>query len=359
MRQPVTTPRTVLRQAGRSARALLFGTAIAIAAIAIAACSPAGEESGSVSSSERQFLSLGSASPGATFYTVGGAIADVMTAAHPSWQVNNEATKGSQENIRRLLRGELDLAVSNAAITYFAVRGGGEWEQAYDVQSIMTLAPNVALFIAPASSGVKTIADLRGRRVIVGPAGAGFENFVRPIVEAHGLTFDDFTALNATQTAAVDQLSDGSAAAAFLGGAIPTASITQAATSMEVLFVPFDPAVRSQLVQDFPFFEEAVIPAGTYRGLERDYEGLNVGSMHLIVAASAPESLVYEMTKAIWDHRSAVVERHPAGRAINERNAARDSGTPFHPGAIRFYREIGIWPESDAAAPDAASGDPQ
>ena len=82
----------------------------------------------------------------------------------------------------------LDLALANAAITYFAVRGERGWEQAYDVRAVMTLAPNVALFVAKKGSGVERIADLAGRRVSVGPAGAGFEMFVGPLLEAHGLT---------------------------------------------------------------------------------------------------------------------------------------------------------------------------
>jgi hypothetical protein len=323
----------------------ILATACLTPLLALACGGGDGGSAGGDAAPERRFLSLGSAPPGGAFYVVGSALADVMTIAHQSWQVTNESTKGSQENIRRLVRGELDLALSNAAITYFAVRGEGDWQAPQEVRSLMTLAPNVALFIAPRQSGVQTIADLRGRRVVIGPAGAGFEDFVGPILGAHGLTWSDLTPLNATQSAAVDQLADGSAAAAFIGGAIPTSSITQAATSQDIVFVPFDDAAKTRLIAEYPFFAPATIPAGTYRGLEQDYAGLNVGDMHLIVASGAPEDLVYEMTKAIWEHRADVVERHPAGRSIREQNAARETGTPFHPGAIRFYREIGIWSE--------------
>ncbi len=137
----------------------------------------------------QRFLSVGTAPPGGAFFVVGGAISEVLN-EHGNvhgWRVTAEATMGSQENIRRLATGELDLALSNSAITYFAVRGEGEWDRPYPVQSVMTLAPNVALFVTLAGSGVRTIADLRGRRVLIGPAGAGFEYFVRPMLEAHGV----------------------------------------------------------------------------------------------------------------------------------------------------------------------------
>ncbi|HUP25758.1 MAG TPA: TAXI family TRAP transporter solute-binding subunit [Thermoanaerobaculia bacterium] len=306
----------------------------------------------------RRFLSLGTAPPGGAFFVVGGALADVLN-TRDGWQVTAEATKGSQENIRRLARGELDFALSNAAITYFAVRGTEGWEQAYPMRSVMTLAPNVGLFVAPQSSPVKALADLRGRRVVVGPAGAGFEYFLKPLLGAHGVRYEDFTPLNNTQTGTVDMLTDGSAAAAFLGGAIPTASITQASSSLDLHFVPFESSQVAGVVAQYPFFQEAVIPAGTYRGLDQDFQALDVGSMHLITGADVPDDLVYEVTKAIWDLRDQVTSRHPAGRDIRADNVTRDVGTEFHPGAVRFYREIGIWPAAgsgeEAATPSAAS----
>ena len=294
---------------------------------------------------ERRFLSLGTAPPGGAFFVVGSALGEVLQTHGPEgWQVTAEATKGTQENIRRLASGELDLALANAAISHFAVRGEGAWEKAYGIRTVMTLAPNVALFITPSDSGVERIADLAGRRVVVGPAGAGFEYFLRPILAAHDVEYEDFTPLYATQAGAVDLLADGSADAAFLGGAVPTASITQAATTQDVRFVPFDEAAKESLIATYPFFARASVPVGTYRGQDEEFLGLNVGSMHLIAFESADEELIYQATRTLWERREQVVEKHAAGRAIQAGNIVRDTGTPFHPGAERFYREIGIWP---------------
>lgn len=317
----------------------------------LAACGAPSSDDGAPAAAQR-FLSLGSAPTGGAFFVVGSALAEVADEfGEEGWSVTSEATAGSQENIRRLIQGDLDFALSNAAISYFAVRGGASWDKEYPIRAVMTLAPNVALFITPDDSGIATLADLRGRRVVVGPAGAGFEMFVAPLLESHGLTYDDFTPLHATQTSAVDLLSDGSADAAFLGGAVPTASITQAASSMAIRLVPFTDEGKARAIADYPFFHAATIPAGTYRGQDEDYHGLNVGSMHLITAAGTDEELVYAFTKTIYENRERVIERHPAGRAIRPEVVVRDTGTPFHPGAIRYYREIGIWPEGGAGAP--------
>ncbi len=294
----------------------------------------------------RRFLSVGTAPPGGAFFVVGGAIAQVVDdhGGALSWDVTAEATKGTQENIRRLVRGELDFALANAAISYFAVRGQGAWGEKQEISAVMTLAPNIALFVTPQGSGLRNIGDLKGKRVVVGPAGAGFEYFLEPILKAHGVTYEDFSPLHNTQAGAVDMLADGSAAAAFLGGAVPTASITQASASRNIRFIPFGAAEKERLFQDFPFFNAATIPAETYRGQAEAFEGMNVGSMHLVTRASLDEETVYRFTRILYENRAEVVRKHPAGKAIHPRNVIRNTGTPFHKGAVRYYREIGIWP---------------
>jgi len=317
---------------------------LAMSSLVMVSCGPADDTGESPDS--RRFLSLGTAPPGGAFFVVGGALSEVLQ-THPgpiSWQVTAEATKGTQENIRRLAGGELDLALANAAITYFAVRGQGKWESPQPVQAVMTLAPNVALFLTPASTGIESLKDLVDHRVVIGPAGAGFEYFVGPILEAHGVSYDDLSVLHNTQAAAVDMLADGSAAAAFLGGAIPTASITQATSTQDIRFIPFADEAVEELVTSYPFFDRVAVPAGTYRNQDEPFFGLNVGSMHLITGADQEEDLIYEVTRTLWEFRSEVVERHAAGRAIQPEVVVRDTGVEFHPGAVRYYQEIGIWP---------------
>ena len=335
-----------LRLEGTNMRQVGFLVALMLGILA-ASCGGGGGGDESVDQApSRVFLSLGTAPPGGAFFVVGSALAEVMNefGGGLGWNTTAEATSGSQENIRRLDSGELDFAMSNAAITYFAVRGSEGWEKAYPMRTVMTLAPNVALFIAPANSDVETISDLRGNRVGVGPAGAGFEYFVGPLLGAHGITYDDFTPLNATQAGAVDLIADGSAAAVFVGGAVPTASITQASASQDIHFIPFDEDARQALIDEYLFFNAATIPAETYRGQTDAYEGLDVGSMHLITSTAVDEELVYNVTKTLYEQRESVVQKHAAGRAINPSNVVRDTGTEFHAGAIRFYQEIGIWP---------------
>ena len=307
-------------------------------------------------SGERQYVTLGTAPVGGAFAPVGNAIAAVLNEfkSEHDWKVQSQGTKGSQQNIRMLDKGEIQLAMSNSAISYHAARGIGVWDKKYDVRAVVTLAPNIGLFITKKSSGIKTLADLKDKRVTVGPAGAGFEMFLGPLMTMHGVDYGTntqpgFTPMNETYSASIQLLGDDNADAAFIGGAIPTPAVTQACMSYDIAFVQYDEEARQKLIDEYDFYQAASIPAKnkdgkpTYKGLEEDFPALNVGSMHLITYENVDEDLVYHLTKTVWENRKEIAKRHTAANTINEGNAARFTGTEFHAGAIRFYKEIGIW----------------
>jgi len=308
-----------------------------------------------------KYITIGTAPTGGTFFVVGNAIQQQLEKhadENPWHKAEANGTKGSQENIRRLAAGEIELGMSNSAISYYAYRGESGWGKKYDIRAVVTIAPNVAMFLTKQGTGIETIADLRGKRVVIGPAGAGFEMFVGPILEEHGLTLADLDKLNAGQSQTVDLLADGSADAVFLGGAFPTSSIVQACSTMDVVFIPFDAAARERLIEKYPFFDPITLPAfdaddpeadesKTYRDLKAPFAGLSVGSMHVITSAAMDDDTIYHVAKTLWENRKRLAEAHGSLNFIREDNAARYSGVPFHPGAEKFYKEIGIWPEND------------
>jgi len=366
---------------------------------------------------ERHFLSFGTAPVGGTFPVVGGAIAEVLNTyrGHHSWQVQIKGSKGSQENIRRLARGQFKLGMCNAAISYFATRAQSRWksEGAYRVRAVCTLAPLVAMFITKKDSGIRSIKDLKGTRVVIGPAGAGFEMFVTPILKAHGVRRETFTSLNAPQGIAVDMLSDGAADAAFLGGALPAQSIIQAARSFDVHVIPFDPNVRAHLVRDYPFFKaipHALVKSRYKRILNYELEEsinkmsqlealtfvkhqalmvdgledmelselksalvgavfgwLNVGSMQVVTHEDVDKDLIKSLLQVLWENRLELAQKHPALSFLQIKSVALPNGwrrvvqgaplytgIEFHPGAIEFYEthpEIGFRPNKNNTIP--------
>ncbi|MBL8852672.1 MAG: TAXI family TRAP transporter solute-binding subunit [Planctomycetaceae bacterium] len=303
---------------------------------------------GTASTGKRLFISVGTAPAGAVFNSVGSAICEVVNENRGdlNWTANAEATGGSMENIRLLSQDKLQFAMSNASITYFAVRGTEGWEQKHDVQSVISLFPNIAMFVTLANSGIQNIADLKGKRVYIGPEGAGFEYFIKPILEAHGLKLSDLEVRYGTQQEATEMLSDGTVVAAMLGGGTPNPAITQVAQGNAIRFLPYEESAKQKLLEQYPFFTAATIPAGTYNGIDGEFAGLSVGWAHLIVHQSQDEETVYQLTKLLWENREKIATRNRAAAGIKPETAAQTTGVPYHAGAEKYFREIGIWPEA-------------
>ena len=334
----------MLRQSNRR---FFFLTSLAAAAMLISAgCNDDPDAANGGDGGGRQFVTIGTAPDGGAFAPVGNAITNVVDSnkGDLNWVVSAQGTKGTQENIRKLEAGEIEFAMSNAVIAYFAVQGDGAWETEHNIRSVVTLAPNVGVFVTTEGSGITSIADLKDKRVVLGPLGAGFDYFLKPLLEAHGISYDDIEVLNGNYFEAGDMIADGKADAAFMGGAIPIPAVTQLCSTQDVVFIPLDEDVADKLT-DYPFYFPVPVPADKYSDLEEDLAGLNCGNMQLITHADVDEDVVYDLTRLIYQHREEVAEKHPAGRAINPDNAVKDTGVPFHPGAIRFYQEEGIWPE--------------
>jgi len=347
-------------------REFLATTALGSAAL-LAGCGPGNKGGdttgggGGTSGGGRRFITIGTAPVGGVFFVVGGAIAQALEAkkGDNNWKVSAEASRGSQENIRLITSGEQQLSMSNSSITYHAVRGEGGWDKKYDVKAVMTMFPLVAQFVTKKGSGIKSLADLKGKRVVVGPEGAGFEYFIRPILEAHGVTYDDFEPVYAAQQVSVGYLGDGNVQAAFLGGGIPTGSIQNANSTMDIEFIPFDPKIREELIAKYPFYQAKEIPGGTYSDIPEPFAGMNVGSAHLICANDADEELIYKLTKTLFENRADIAATAKPFKAVNEKSAIRNTGVDFHPGAIKFYQEAGIWPGSKKSEEKTAAGAPQ
>lgn len=304
---------------------------------------------------EQEEVLVGTAPVGGAFRQVGDALANVLNehAGDNNWDIQSKGTKGSKQNIRELDSGVVRLAMANSAITYHAINGAADWDKEYEIRTVLTLAKNVGVFVAKEDSGIQTIADLKGKRVAVGPAGAGFEMFLQPVLGEHGVTYDDFTPENQIYSDSVGALADGNIDAAFMGGAIPLPALTQACSTQSIRFITYDEDVRKRLIADtekYPFLQDAMIPAKnaegkeTYKGMTEDFNAIDVGTTHLITTIDEDEELIYQITKTLWENREKVGKQHAGtGAAISEENAARFTGTPFHEGAIRFYKEIGIW----------------
>jgi len=295
-------------------------------------------------------IKIASGSVGGAYFPMGNAIAQVISSKLPGVLATGEASGGSAQNIRMLDGNQIDFALSNASITFPAIRGVSDgFEKPYPVRAVITLHSSVNLFLALKNSGIRTIADLRGKRVSVGPAGGGWDAYTKPILQAHGLSFSDFKPVYEGQSSAVDMLTDGNVDAIFVGGSIPHATVMSATAAHEINFVEFDEATLDRISVDYPTIRKFLIPANTYKGQDKALWGVDSGAAQLITRADADPDFIYLITKTIYENREMIVKMTPAGKEITPERAGMDIGIPYHEGSLRYFKEIDIWHPKTAA----------
>ncbi len=291
-------------------------------------------------------IQIATASVGGSYFPVGNAIAQIITENLEGVVATAENSSGSNQNIRLLDSNQILFGMANAAITSSAVVGGGEFEKAFPVAAVISLQSSVAVIVALEDSGIATMSDLAGKRVTSGPAGGGWEYFVRPIIGGHGVAWDDFRQIYEGQANAMELLKDGSVDAVVVGGTVPHSTITSAATTHDLVYLQFDEEALARITAEYPFIRPVTLPPGTYAGQDEPLQVADSGTAQLLARADADPDLVYLITKTIYENRETIGEAHPGGREITPERAAMDIGIPYHEGSLRYFREIGILPDS-------------
>jgi hypothetical protein len=204
------------------------------------------------------------------------------------------------------------------------------------------LYPEVVQIIATKASGIKSVADLKGKKVAVGAPGSGAEANARQILEAHGLTYEDLGKADFLSfSEAADQLKNKQIDAAFLTAGIPTSAISEVAQTSDVIIVPIDPAKIAELIAKYPFYTEVIIPAASYKGQDTEITTAAVMAM-LIVNQDMDETLAYNLTKAMFENRQVIIDTHQRGNDIKLETALAGMPIDLHPGAQKYYDEMGI-----------------
>ena len=192
---------------------------------------------------------------------------------------------------------------------------------------------------------IKSVADLKGKKVSIGAAGSGVYFNAVDILGAAGLTEADIVAQYQSFADSADALKDGKIDAAFIVAGAPTPAITELCTTNNAYLVPIDGAVADALMASCPFYTTYSIPAGTYNGQTEDVTTVTVKATH-IVSASAKEDDVYKLTKAIFDNIDAITKENGKGAELSIENATSGMTAPFHAGAAKYFAEKGVTVET-------------
>jgi TRAP transporter TAXI family solute receptor len=283
-------------------------------------------------------LHLGTASVGGTFHSVGLALAQCLNKFLPEVNVTAEITAGTIENLRLLDDRKIQLAVITPQVGYQALMGEAPWKKKMDFKILLRLIPNSNSYVALSGAGIKNIAQLKGKRVNVGPAGGGLEPNAKAILEAYGLTYKDLTPLFLSIGAGAEALKDRKVDACIT--TIPIIHELQATTKIDILFM--EEKVIDVMIAKHPYYGKQRIAANTFKDVPHEVIVPDFG-MQLAVRSDADPELVYKLTKTIIENSKCLGENYTPLKMMTPEWAASKLANPYHPGAIKYFREKKVW----------------
>jgi TRAP transporter TAXI family solute receptor len=293
----------------------------------------------------RARLSIGTAGKGGFFYPLGSGIAAVISNHTSEMEATAQVTSGAAENMKLLHEEKIELALAQADIAWSAAQG--KLKGLTDRVAVRTLLGTVSAYmhiVTLDGLGINTVADLRGKRVSTGLSGSGTEIKALRVLEASGVTSDNLsTHAHQDYPEAAQALKDGKLDAFAWDATLPGQAIFDLAATpgIKIRLLSTGDAVRQMVTKYGPFYFVAPIPKGTYPGVNEDVPAA-AGKTLFVTHDRIEDSRAYEITKAVLEHIPELITAFAAAKEINPTNAVLGSSIPFHPGALRYYKEKGI-----------------
>jgi hypothetical protein len=290
---------------------------------------------------QQKFIAIGTGGAAGTYYPLGGAMAEIWNKNIKGMNATAQTTGASIANINLLRENKVDIIFVQNDVAFYALNGIELLkDKAYkDLRGLACLYDETVQLVALAESGIKTVADLKGKRVSVGAAGSGVEANARQILEAAGLTYNDIKVQYLSFAESASNLKDGNIDAAFTTAGYPTAAIQDLGASRKITIVPIDGDVVAKLRKQWAFYTVTTIPANTYQGVSTDVKTVSVKSM-LAVSSKLPADTVYELLKTMYANTDRLVAAHKQGANIKVETAKDGMSIPLHVGAEKFFAEV-------------------
>lgn len=325
------------------------GSSATTAAATDAAAEAAGSEAAGDSSGSgsvdidrgSEFVTVATGPTSGIYYPIGGAFATAL--GNAGYKTSAQATGASVENINLILNGEAEIAISMQDSVVQAYEGFGAFDTAEtDLRAMMRLWPNYVQLVTVEGTGIKSVTDLKGKRVGVGAPNSGVELNARMIYEAYGMTYEDSDVDYLSYGEAIDQMKNGQCDAAFVTSGLPNATVSELAFSYDMVIVPIDGEGRDKLIEEYPFFAASVIPADTYNNTE-DVESVFVYNI-MLVNKDLSDDMVYDMLDVIHsDEGMATIKasHNTADKNIDISFGVDDVKIPLHDGAAKWWKDHG------------------
>lgn len=293
---------------------------------------------------ERRFLTIATGGTGGVYYVYGGGLANLLGKWIPGVEASAEATAASVDNLKLIAAGRAELAFTLADTAVDAFKGQGRFQAPVDLRVIARLYDNYTHLVTLESSRIRSVADLRGRRVSIGAPGSGTEIIALRMLEAAGLAPSDLVLDRLGVSESAGALKDRRIDAFVWSGGLPTSAVQDLARSPAVRIRLVDTAeLIPALVDRFgPLYFPLVIPA-TFYGTPGDARVIGVANL-LVTRADFDEELAYQITRGMFEHKADLAAVHPEAAKLGLETAVSGTPIPLHPGAARYYREQRVIP---------------
>lgn len=290
-----------------------------------------------------QFINILTGGQSGVYYPLGVALSQIYTKEIPNARSTAQVTKASAENMNLLQAGRGELAFALADTVSDAWTGNAEAGFTSKLDKLRGMSGtynNYVQIVANKDSGIRTLADLKGKRISVGAARSGTELNARAVLKAAGISYSDLGKVEYLPFGeSVELMKNRQLDATLQSAGLGVASIRDLATSVDIVVIPVPADVVAAI--NNAAYQPAMIPANTYAGQTEAVPTAAIPNF-LVTHSGVPDDVVYQMTKELYENLPALQAAHNAAKVMDIKNALTGMPVPVHPGAERYYREVGV-----------------
>lgn len=313
-------------------------------------CGPSEKEKAKTAETTKQvsYVTIGTGGITGVYYPTGGAIAKMINNKRDEYGIRAtvESTGGSVFNVNAVMSGDLEFGVVQSDRQYQAINGLAEWKDAgpqKDLRAVFSIHPESITLVAAVDAGIKSIMDLKGKKVNIGNPGSGQRQNSIDALEAVGIDYEkDLQAEGIKAAESASLLQDGRIDAFFYTVGHPNGSIMEATSGKrQVRFASITGVEK--LLEKYPYYAQATIPIALYPNADNKEDVQTFGVMATFVtSAKVPDDVVYAITKEVFENFEDFKQLHPAYQVLTKTNMLEGLSAPIHPGAMKYYKEAGL-----------------
>ncbi len=328
--------RNMLHKLNRKILFFILSCLLGICCISLSSCA-------SNSTKDVEELVIATGGTAGTYFAVGGAMSTVLSPSLDDTSLSVLSTGGSLSNIHMLADKEAQLAIVQNDVMYYAYSGTDMFEKegAFTKFSAIAGLYDETVQIVTCDPSIKRVEDLKGKTVSIGDSGSGVEFNAGQILSAYGLSFEDIKVVNASFADSAAALKNGSVQAAIFVASAPTKALTDWAAEKQISLISLDDEHIAALRDAYEFYTESTLPKDTYPGLGSDVKSVSVRAT-LVASNRVSEKQIYTLISRMFENKEQLADAHPGLASLDTATVLKGISIPLHPGAKKYYQEIGL-----------------